>query len=541
MIKTMPPAFLFVPHKAGTQRDDRRFINTHLSHRAAARRKQGKSKTQTAQAAEITPLSRNARLPTRSRSEEDAPEANPSDGDVTPTITTVSLASNPSFEIENPSFSAGASSPGPTSLITNGNYDPFSVALIPMTAPVRTLLHFNDTIFQPWGEGIEKGFHKRAAFSNKFFQTGNQLLQDQTTGYAFLARLASMAATLTSNQSLSIAAAGFKSQAYENLRQHMMAHGMESGTLLYSQMFSLLAMEIAAHNLDAAAIHARTLQQLIQNAPITDCVNVGEDLICSVLWHECLRGGFSLQRPAFEVDQLLDQASMRNTLAAAKKELDARGIMPPQRFNGFKAAGLAHDISGCVGELRFMADLTYAFGHRSPLVSSRLLKLYNNAQDYLADGAYPGYESEFHTAAAACLAARFWYRVATSHESVDVPPTAGFQLYRIYGTHKSILRQLKEAHEAYQEFGEQQRKQNLWLWILYVGTLAERANTSGAPDPEQWKDGYFNVQFVSMARSMGVLCWADMEEIFGTFLYSDAVGVRSRQYFAEGLLMQPNG
>ena len=556
MIKTMQPAFLFVPHKAGTTRDDRRFINTHLSHRAAERRRQGKPRPHTIAAPTPKPSQPKVQLPHRLPYEEDVKDSSSSDG----SASTISEFPLPRAEddlgkdeLETGSLIAPSV---PANILSNGSNDPFSSTLIPMTAPVRALLHFNDDIFQPWGEGIEKGFHKRAAFSNKFFKTGNQLLQDKTTAYAFLARLASMAAMLTSSEKLAMAATGFKSQAYENLRQHMMTHGMHSDTLLYAQMFSLLAMEIAAHNLDAAAIHARTLQQLIQNAPMTDCVNVGEDLICSVLWHECLRGGFSLQRPAFEVDRLLDQAFWRNTLAAAKSELTARGLMPPHKTNGFKAAGLAHDICACVGELRFMSDLTHAFesapdlvtenvmrafGHRDPLISSRLLKLYNDSHDYLVDGGYPGYESEIHTAAATCLAARFWYRVATSHESVDVLPSAGFQLYRIYGTHKPILERLKEAHASYQESGDQATKQNLWLWILYVGTLAERANTTLDSGFKPLKGYYFGFHFVRLARSMGLFSWTDVEKVLSTFLYSDAVGVRSRQHFEDGMRSQDKG
>ena len=555
MIKTMQSAFLFVPHKAGTTRDDRRFINTHLSHRAAERRKRGKRQPQILVTPTPKPPGPKVKLPTRPLYDDEVKDSSSSDGEAIPTAEPPLSSAEDEIETD---LSNGtlACAPDPANMLSSGSRDPFISTLVPMTAPVRALLHFNDDIFQPWGESIEKGFYKRAAFSNKFFKTGNQLLQDKTTAYAFLARLASMASTLTSNQNLAMAATGFKSQAYENLRQHMVVHGMRSDSLLYAQMFSLLAMEIAAHNLDAAGIHARTLQQLIQNSPMTDCVNVGEDLICSVLWHECLRGGFSLQRPAFEVDRLLDQASMRNTLASAKAELVARDLMPPRKTNGFKAAGMAHDITACIGELRFMSDLTHAFesapdlvtedvmrafGHRTPLISSRLLKLYNDAQDYLIDGAYPGYESEFHTAAATCLAARFWYRVATSHESVDVPPAAGFQLYRIYGTHKPVLERLKEAHEAYQESGEQARKQQLWLWILYVGTLAERSNTTLDLELKPADGSYFSFHFVKMAKSMGLFDWSDVDEVLSTFLYSDAVGMRSRQYFEEGMMYEENG
>ena len=556
MIETMQSPFLFVPHKAGTTRNDRRFINTHLSHRAAERRKKGKAQPQTVAASPLKVPTPKYQLTQRPTSDRDSIDSSSSDGDISPpTVSALPVSTTTSEQAQTPATSV-ILSPTYFKDIANGLGDPFSSTLIPMTTAVRTLISFNDNLFQPWGEGIEKGFHKRAAFSNKFFKTGNQLLQDKTTGYAFLARLASMAATLTSSQQLTMAATGFKSQAYESLRQQIFTNGMHSDSLLYSQMFSLLAMEVAAHNLQAAGIHAKSLQQLIQNAPMTDCETVGEDLICSVLWHECLRGGFSLQRPAFEVDRLLDQAFMRKTLSTAESQLNARGLMPPSKTNGFKTAGLTDDVADCVGELMFMSDLNYAFesapdlvtedvmkafGHRVPLISSQLLKLYNDAQDFLVAGAYPGYESEFHTAAATCLAARFWHRVATSHESVDVPPTAGFQLYRIYGTHKPILERLRQLHEAYQESGQQPQKRKLWLWILYVGSLAERANTTPEPRLRRPPDTYCHVQFLSEAKAIGLFIWPDVEDVLRMFLYSESVGVRSRLYFEDAMKMHFDG
>lgn len=548
MMKEVQSPFLFVPHRAGTTRDDRRFINTHLSHRAAERRKRGKIRPRTSQELTLDAFPVTRQLSSKAPS---------------PGRNKIELVPNESPISENPSISTTDDTSSDMSTYTGGHnptvfpngalFDPFSSTLIPMTPPIRALLHFNQDMFKPWAEGIEQGAHKRAAFHNKFFQTSVQLLQDKTTGFAFLARLASMAAVLTSSHKLAIAATGFKTRAYECLQQQMIKDGMQTNALLYAQMFSLLAMEIAAHNFDAAGIHARTLQQLIQNAPMTDCVGIGEDLICSVLWHECLRGSFSLNRPSFQVDKFLDQPSMRNTLETAEIELFNRGLIASKPANGFFDAGLSTDLTTCVGELRFMSDLTRgfrhapelvtqdvmkAFGHRTPLISSRLLALYNDAQDSLTACAYPGYESEIHTVAATCLAARFWYRVATSHEWVDDPPKAGFQLFRIYGTQGPVLKRLREAHEACVESGSVTWKQNLWLWILYVGTLAERANSPWTQDLKVQRDSYFSTEFVALARLMDRTQWNALEEVLSTFLYSDTVGRRSRQCFEEEMAIQ---
>jgi hypothetical protein len=546
-MKEAQSSFLFVPHRAGTGRDDRRFINTHLSHRAAERRKRGKSRPKTTEVLNPGVLPKRSQLPSRSRETHTKDAEHESDS-----ATAVDGASPMSIEDTETEIISRAVGHSPTVFPTGAMFDPFASTLIPMTPPIRALLHFNQDMFKPWAEGIEASVHKRAAFHNKFFQTSVQLLQDKTTGFAFLARLASMVAVLTSSHKLAITATGFKSLAYESLQHQMIKDGMQTNYLLLGQMFSLLAMEIAAHNFDAANIHAKTLQQLIQNAPVTDHINVGEDLVNSVLWHESLLGSFSLGRPVFEVDKFLDQASMRQTLELAEIELYSRGLMQVSKAGGFSDAGLSNDLVNCVSELRFMSDLNYgfryapdlvtqevmnAFGHRVPLVSSRLLALYNDAQDVLEDCAYPGYESEIHTVAATCLAARFWYRIATSHEWVDDPPRAGFQLFRIYGTHEPVLKRLREAHEACVESGSVSWKQNLWLWILYIGTLAERANLPWTRDLHQ-QHSYFNTEFVALARLMNRLTWDDVLAVLNTFLYTADVGSRSQQCFEEEMRKQ---
>jgi nitrate reductase gamma subunit len=108
----------------------------------------------------------------------------------------------------------------------------------------------------------------------------------------------------------------------------------------------------------------------------------------------------------------------------------------------------------------------------------------------------------------------------------------GFQLYRIYGTHQPVLKKLKEAYETCQESGDLIQKHNLWLWILYVGTLAERANVNFQVE------FYFHSHFVAMARIMHLFRWEQVQEVLSTFLYSDSVGVKSEEFFVQEMRKQ---
>ena len=579
MIATAPIAFAFVPQRTGSRSDDRKFINTHLSRLAAERRKRGKPRLKTLSS--TSPPRTNFDASPKQQS-----HSSYSNGlDHVSAKHHTGLSSPPKLRanLNNSEFTAIAPSvygdyapqehqqtPAPVNLPSTSpvllspssipcspsisSYDPFQSAVMPINETTRTLLNFSTDMFRPWVDGMERGENKSAAYSNKFFQSTWDSLQDKTIGYATLARLAIVASTLTQDSKVATIATTLKSRAYESLRSQLSNHSTGPNLQILTQMFSLLSMEVAGKNLEAAAVHAKTLQQLVQRGG-SDSFAIDDNLIRSILWHECIRCSFSLGRPIFDIEHLVDHSKLRDCLTYTGQELNSMRLMPDARPSGFHGCGLPRNLIALVTEFRFMSDLGYAlrrapsmitgevmsaYTFRATYISSNLLTLYNDAQDALND-AFPNSEQELYRTGAVCLAARFWYRCATSHELIDVEVGQGFQVFQVYGTQGPILEKLQEAFEFCQQTGTIQAFAPLWLWILYVGTLAERANI----DPSRYFQGqmgtFFKQHCTALALSMGCYSWDAVEQVLSSFLYSSEVGPLSRIFFEETARGSPTG
>lgn len=578
MTVSKPDTFAFVPQRPGSPRtDDRRFINTHLSRLAAERRKRGRLPARKKPSLKASPP-----LPSTPAPKVRIPR---SSAETAPAIATVQVqhsvpphtsktildrrqlaASEPVSQQDDANdrrrrsdldHEANGRPLTPTTLLDRGSPDPFDSTLIAITPDVHKLLSFDHEMFYPFAIAIEKGANKHSAFGNKFIYTSVDALGDQCIGYATLARLANSAATVTPDRRLTFAALDYKARAYKSLRASVSKSEGHPSEHMLTQIFSLLSMEISGQQHEHAALHARALQQVIQGSKDSG-VNadaMSKKLLNSVLWHECLRGSFTLGRPVFNIEELVDHTSFLRTFLSAKAKLTALGIMPPEHVDGFQEAGIGSHLLLRLREYSFLTqmclalqqfpdmiddDFMTAFSFRATLTSSKLLDVFNDAQDRIKsrDGLKADQELALaHTEMATALAARYWYRVATSHEAVDVPASPQTQMYKIFGTQKPVLKHLKAAFEYSTMAGSVSQQPRLWLWILYVGTLAERADLHPRCAPEEFRAGYFHTAFFGQARELDIGGWDRLVDVLNTFLYSPKVGPLSRPLFERAMCL----
>lgn len=557
MTAKTPDTFLFVPQRpSGSHRDNRRFINTHLSHLAA----QGRIRRGTTSASPQKSPKRPSPLPAKASAKCPIPRLPPRtlpSPDPSPEIFEIIRREPPQPPSDESSSSETESvdtPPDPLTLLGNGNHDPFDSTLIPLTPETHKLLLFDQDMFHPMVSSIEKGANKERAFSNKFGQTSLESLSDKCTGYANLARLAMSAAIVTSDQQMTLVGMNCKARAYESLRESISKHGVCPDEHLLTQIFGLLSLEVCSQQHAHAALHANTLQQLIQNGYENgiDPATMSRTLLSSVLWHECLRGSFTLCRPSFDIEQLIDHTPILRTLVAAKSRLITLGFMPPRIADGFQQAGIRVPLLIRLREFRFLADLGLAlqqipemvdeeimtaFTFRATLTSSKLLEIYNDVRDEVRGRRSDSDLTVAYMESATALGARYWYRAATSHEAVDVPASARTQMYQVFGTQKPVLRHLREAFEYCKQSGGVARQPQLWLWILHVATLAERADLHPRWEPEELlaSSRSLHVAFAEQAKTVGIRHWDGVKGVLSRFLYSGTVGSRSRFWFERAM------
>lgn len=545
--------FSFVPQRTsadGSKPDDRRFINTHLSRLAADRRRQGKSKitnlppvpSEYVKGAKVKisraapPKSSQQALVVQRKGSTDLSSSDTSDEELTEGT---ELASE--TETTKPIATSV-----PANVPVHGSCDPFQSTQIPITSSVHELLIFDSTMFTPWGVGIEKGDDKRGSFSNKFAQTSLEALGNKGTGYANLARLAVAASTVTQNPRLDTLATRFKMLAYSSLRESMEANGTQPDRLLMTQVFSLVSMETAARQDDNAAMHTKTLRHLIKSDP--EPLKLDSRLLSSICWHESMRCALTGRRPILNIEAFVDSTPYLKTMFGTKLKLDALGLMPKITRNGFECSRSDRRMGARLKEMRFIHDLSdalqgaphlvndalmEAYGYRASLTYCTLWDHYNDFLDKLQQAQTTQDLLRCYTATCIALCANYSLRAISSHEPIDIEYKSYRQLYQIYSSHQPLLRQVREAHHYCKSAGglQEQELSRVWLWILRVSTLAERADMFPHVEVEAVLQAHFHRAFVAHAKAMGLREWDEIEDICQDYLRLTNFAAKSKEYF----------
>jgi hypothetical protein len=582
-----PAAFSFVPLSTGpdASKPNRQFINAHLSRLAAKKRSHGAGSRLPKKVVlpvrqpdrpkvaieRLTPVSGVASACAHGKA--GAPDCDSCRGD------------NRAVALQSKRRVASSAKTEFVNIITllNTSNDPFSSTLVPIDSTVRKLLGFEQEAFFPWSAGIEKGADKGGAFRNKFVQTIPEAFDDLCTGYANLARLAAMTAAITSDPLMAATAMKYKVLAYENMRKSIAAHAdnYETHELAMVQTFSLMSMEVADGKSDSSTIHSRALLRMMTKSsasasPVANKpthVSPGP-LLNAVLWHECVRGGTTGRQHVFDSRDLVDHKPLCATLSSAKRRLSSLGHWPHRisRTDGFSRSDLPPHLILRLHEVRFLAELNTALTHapelidehlmnafafRASLMCSQLLGASHAAEQVInrssQQGSQHGYEyqkdeddlnrlHQAHRARATAVAAQFALRVVTSHEAVDIPSSTPAQLFKIFGTHKRVLQEIRVAFEQCRRHGSGgsddyvSRQPGLWLWILWIGSLAERADLYPCYVPGKIEQSFFNRAFVSHALNMWLYEWGTVKATLEKFIFFEWNTWQSQYWFEQTLL-----
>lgn len=549
MAKKRSYSLNFVPQSTGKGPDDRKFINSHLSRLAIEQRRAGKSSVKSL----VTSPSQGAKvqIPRRGSAQEYSEHPSPEDSQAKSLTLEPQLQDDVIEDIRGPPglFTA------PYTLLDDGRPDPFASTLIPLTRPVQALLAFNQNLFLPWTSRTEREGEKTVALPKRFFWKSTEAAIEGTVGYAHLARLGAVAATITSDPRLARAALEYSSRAYQSLRQYLLTNEKHPNHLLYSQIFSLFSMEIAKQNHEAATVHARTIQQLIQSTAVEGGETILPDayLLNAILWHEQQRLLMSLRKPEFDIDGFPNASAKKQLLVNLKQELQRQGFWPYRLHCGFSGASLEPEVKAGLAELRghweilvalklagheTTEDFMSAFAHRTTSNMGKLITLYNRSKELLSTDVRSEEEIKHRAGAAACLAARYWFRCACQMELPDGGSPLVNQLGQVYGRYAMILGAVQVQCEAILQRSVTLSANDLalWLWILYVGTLAERArNNYTKYSSEVENNQFFQASFTRLAWSLNLLTWEKVEEVLSLFFYEASIGPRSAILFEEDI------
>ena len=537
MATMAPSPFVFVGQG---NRGDRRFINSHIRRAALEKQRRSKLEVGTVLVVPQTPRRETTRKPPRSRTVtacEDCDQLHLSKRSKDQPVEELIVEVNVDSQFE---------PPNPVTILDDPYIDPFKSTLIPFDRDSRAALTFNIEVFQPWAEGIQHGGDLDGSFANKFFHRPSEALNDRTSGYALLARLSSISATITSDSHMHAASLKYKNEAYKNLRKALNTAAINQNPDFLVQMFSLLSMEVAGHNHSAASMHADALGRLIQSSyqdtnPCTKSeytlsITSSATLLCAILWHDAMRTFHSLARPSLHPALFPTFPSLQGTLFTIRTAAMAQGVWPlPPTHCGFAAAGLSpkaltdlHTVRFCASilsalslrpELADAATFGVAFTYQAASMEGELMECYNDAIEALATVDEQAVRMRLRLEAAVCLCARFWIRCLSNHEGGNAERGAFGKVAAVYSAGAVVLNAVKEFVEA-EEMGDwgpveaALEPRRAWLWVFYVCALAERVREG---------EGFFEKRFSETANSLGLRSWVTVKWWLEKFLYKESM------------------
>lgn len=419
-----------------------------------------------------------------------------------------------------------------------GNSDPFSAFAIPINARVNDLMAFVRESYCP--ESITK---------SKDWERCVSLLQDESTAYAHLARVAAAmvpAGSDTRDHQLKNEALILKSKGSQLLRERIRRGVVDYKTAYIMSCF--LCAELHSQEFAVARLHADMLARLFQghNSPV-DC-----DLLQGALYHDTQRATATLTRPSFDVEKwvpeqlakhfapLLEALPDSMSLEAMESDLDEsiddgklKDIIVKLR------QGLVLFLSTASAPGHFPFDLKF---YMRNLVTISICRLVNHYLD--AERTWRSYKGSVawestlighaHVQAFASLAIILWLRSIARVNNIKVTGSSV-----PLDANEVLMTRLRESLIASQwmtlDHTQQTKYGSIRLWAFYVGAYIEqlRAEASGTIDLEDVSNKWFNRKLVLQASAMGLVSWDEVRQRLAKILYTDVLTPHGSRWFAK--------
>jgi hypothetical protein len=423
--------------------------------------------------------------------------------------------------------------------LQKGNSDPFDSSAISIDATANELLTFSRKYFLPLIDSFERSSHKIDSYQNKFYETPADAMQNEGTAASTIARYAMVLSNLRpANPYYRVAAAKYTALAYKNLRASC-SGGKEDGRYkdqLKKQMFAVVASETLGRNFEAAAVHMKSLQKLLVQDQ-TQGLPVPQNLLKSCCYIDHLRSMLSASRPIFNIENFACFDPDPLILIAA--QLRRLGHISANAY--FQSPEIPRGLRPYFAQIRWICIVSGAFFRTNGLRNLTVVNSwaehayraiwdinnsYFDARDALQAAATID-PSKMNLQAAIALATLFWLAADANFDYL--PPTSDVLWKVVYPTLSIARRVMSELKERISILGKSIGR-SVRLWLLYVTSLAEQADTSYLGVSAQHKNDW-HVRFAQQAIDMGLTRYEDVEKELKNFLYHGRTRVDGKLWF----------
>ena len=404
---------------------------------------------------------------------------------------------------------------------------------------VHECLVFTRDCYLPSLHGKEIDLARTTMFMDAFWTDAVEGLQDECTGYAYLARSAAILTSINSNPETEKLSLHFRTMAMNTLRKRLSRMDHDKARLaLYWSVYSLFSAEIAAHNWSAAQVHGQFLRKIIQPVNGTT-LQIEPRFRQAVMYQDIQRASLSLTRPSFDLSRWLhdflpitwlEESGMTGTLPIITVDASVPSVFLRSIIIDVKE-WLAV-LSMFLAQPQYLTPYNISNGStRGLLLEAELIDLYLDTMDIIENaGRVTDSLSAYHTAIAA-LAALTWRRRVGNHENMGIGSKLSLTGTNVYNAGPIIIEKMESLSRTSEEQFQASRRQrsDSWrirLWCFYVGAIVEQSLPT--MDPSK---AFHNRGFVSLACQCGLRTWQAVQPVLEGFLYFDFVGPTAQVWF----------
>ena len=309
----------------------------------------------------------------------------------------------------------------------------------------------------------------------------------------------------------------------------------KSGRIILTDLNSLFDAEVMARNLPGAMAHGKTLVRSFEAQAKTGPVDLM--ILTNVFFADMNLACTYLQRPLFDTQDwmprvfkpmfMMTESKLGALFSAPTGPLDA-SIVDPKLVLLFKE----RRQSDMIRKMMFT-------GSKTELPLTLTIWLVIRAMLHLADllNTYIDYKDSFHlqrylisqesrVQAYLTLTTIYYLRLLRFNKILH-----GVRLYEKGLTMGSELRTMVTSELRAPDF-QWGVFDHARLWVLWVGAVAEQMPLRDRADPST---AWFNVNFVAMARKLGLLSWQSVRPKLELFLYDDNMQPHGSQWFFKSL------
>jgi hypothetical protein len=429
----------------------------------------------------------------------------------------------------------------PTSVLREGNSDPFDAYAVKIDPTANELLSFyRDTVLPALYHTTK---HKWITISSarRDWQdcihgwAGSNGLGDEGAGTAFIATCATVAAMVSRDPAIQNQANHYRSKSTALLRDRLAA-GIGDRRQIYWHINIILGTETYNGNKVGTVAHLTMLRQFFEHEG--DRLDAG--LLLYVVYHDIHISSMFLCRPVFEMDRWLP-ARFQPLIDAAKPHLpdlsEARGRFLDPSIDNPKLRTLFIERRESLAVWLVQCGSDEESEHSSALLGwlqvrvylhqGRLVNLFLHAEAQYKGGLPPELMNS--------LACQGYLSLATLLYLRSISFNAEVRGMRLFDATKIILVNMQEMLECSEgpESPNYEKYENARLWALYVGASAELFM---GMRPE--RRGWFTTHLAKKAVQLGLNgenAWDKVRSVLIGFLYTDLMHPDGEEWFEKVL------